>query len=130
MTSQTSPSFLRMTRPPLLSILFLLSNRSKGMFTVTCLTSTFSTVILDQIKKENVLLVQQNISALHLSLKVKNTQNPTASMLHGLKAFKEDYPTSKTYLLHRGNQRLKIGDVLCLPIDQFLKDLIPNSIPD
>lgn len=61
---------------------------------------------------------------------IKNTQNPTASMLHGLKAFKEDYPTAKTYLLHRGNQRLKIGDVLCLPIDQFLKDLIPNHIPD
>lgn len=64
------------------------------------------------------------------AFEIKNTQNPTAAMLHGLKAFKEDYPTAKTYLLHRGNQRLKIGDVLCLPIDQFLKELTPNNIPD
>ncbi len=64
------------------------------------------------------------------AFEIKNTQNPTASMLHGLKAFKEDYPIAKTYLLHRGNQRLKIGDVLCLPIDQFLRELMPDNIPD
>lgn len=64
------------------------------------------------------------------AFEIKNTQNPKASMLHGLKAFKEDYPIAKTYLLYGGTQRLKIGDVLCLPIDQFLKDLVPNIIPD
>lgn len=64
------------------------------------------------------------------AFEIKNTQNPKASMLHSLKAFKEDYPIAKTYLLHRGRQRLKIGDVLCLPVDQFLRELVPNRIPD
>ncbi|OAI50650.1 hypothetical protein AYO37_00930 [Opitutia bacterium SCGC AG-212-L18] len=78
-----------------------------------------------KIEVDFVLYGEQGFCA----FEIKNTQNPTTAMLHGLKAFKEDYPEAQLYFLYRGTQRLKMGDVLCIPIDQFLKELVPNKIP-
>ena len=47
--------------------------------------------------------------------------------LTGLNAFSTDYPEATCLLLYRGNERLKKGNTLCLPIEPFLKALTPLS---
>jgi hypothetical protein len=46
--------------------------------------------------------------------------------LRGLKAFRSEHPAARGLLLYRGEDRLQIGDVLCLPVEQFLRDLTPG----
>ena len=48
-------------------------------------------------------------------------------MLKGLITFQTDYPEAQALLLYRGNERLLINNILCLPCEQFLKNLIPGQ---
>jgi uncharacterized protein len=61
------------------------------------------------------------------AIEVKNSKKVTPKMLKGLRAFAEDYPEAKTCLLYRGRERIKIKNVLCLPCEDFLKGIKPNS---
>ncbi len=62
-----------------------------------------------------------------LAVEVKNSAKINRKMLNGLRAFKEDYPEAQAFLLYRGNERRLINNILCLPCDQFLRDLIPGQ---
>jgi uncharacterized protein len=44
-----------------------------------------------------------------------------------LRAFREDYPKSKACLLYGGKERIRINDILCLPFEEFLVNLIPDA---
>jgi predicted AAA+ superfamily ATPase len=57
---------------------------------------------------------------------VKRSRNVHHTDLRALKAFKEDYPEASTCLLYRGQEEVRIGDILCLPCDTFLKKLNPS----
>lgn len=59
------------------------------------------------------------------AIEVKNTANIHTKMLRGLLTFREDYPEAQPCLLYRGKERLKIKNVLCLPVEEFLKNLKP-----
>lgn len=59
------------------------------------------------------------------AIEVKNSSKIYPEFLKGLESFKEDYPEAKCLLLYRGNERIKKGNVLCLPCDSFLKGLNP-----
>jgi len=48
-------------------------------------------------------------------------------MLKGLITFQTDYPEAQTLLLYRGNERLLINNILCLPCEQFLQRLVPGQ---
>ena len=48
------------------------------------------------------------------------------SDLRALTAFLADYPEGQAALLYRGPRRLLIDDVLCLPVDAFLRGIVPN----
>lgn len=61
------------------------------------------------------------------ALEVKNATFVSDKDLNGLKAFQEDYPESTAILLYRGNERLMKKNILCLPIEDFLLNLIPGS---
>jgi predicted AAA+ superfamily ATPase len=61
------------------------------------------------------------------AIETKNTSKIHPKVLKGLLAFKEDYPEAGVCLLYRGKERLKIRDILCLPCDEFLKNLTPGS---
>jgi predicted AAA+ superfamily ATPase len=61
------------------------------------------------------------------ALEVKNTARVNLRMLRGLLAFKEDYPEAQTLFLYRGEERLKIQGVLCLPVQEFLLNLEPDK---
>ncbi len=60
-------------------------------------------------------------------IEVKNSAKINSKMLKGLTAFREDYPEARALLLYRGEERLLINDVLCLPCESFLRGLIPNK---
>ena len=59
------------------------------------------------------------------AIEVKNTRRVRPEDLRALRAFKRDYPECEALLLYRGSERLRIGDVLALPIQEFLRQLHP-----
>ncbi len=60
------------------------------------------------------------------AIEVKCAQNIYDKDIKGLKNFCEDYPEATPFLLYRGYERLRIQGILCLPIEAFLKNLIPH----
>ena len=64
------------------------------------------------------------------AVEVKNSNRVRPEDLKGLKAFAQDYPQSRSYFLYRGDERLLIDGVLCLPCEEFLTLLLPNSFPE
>ncbi len=63
-----------------------------------------------------------------LALEVKNSAGIKSKMLKGLSTFQKDYPGAQALLLYRGNERLLINNILCLPCEQFLQKLIPGKL--
>lgn len=47
--------------------------------------------------------------------------------IRALKAFSTDYPECTCLMLYRGKERLRVGDVLCLPVADFLRGLMPGQ---
>ena len=62
------------------------------------------------------------------AIEVKNTSRIRPEDLRSLRSFKSEYPQSRAFLLYRGKERLKKGDVLCIPCDEFLLNLSPEKI--
>ena len=63
------------------------------------------------------------------AVEVKNSNRVRPEDLKGLRAFAEDYPQSQSYFLYRGEQRLLVDGVLCMPCEEFLASLQPDSFP-
>ena len=61
------------------------------------------------------------------AIEVKNNKNVYTKDVRHLNAFCEDYPEATPLLLYRGTERHKIKDVLCLPVEDFLKTLNPEK---
>ena len=60
------------------------------------------------------------------AIEVKNAQKLNGKDFTGLKAFREDYPEAKCLLLYRGNEKINMYDIQCLPCGDFLKSLVPG----
>ncbi len=60
------------------------------------------------------------------AIEVKNSTKINQSDCKSLQTFIKDYPMAKALLLYRGSEKLLINDVLCIPVEAFLKQLIPN----
>ena len=63
------------------------------------------------------------------AIEVKNSSVLHPGDLRGLKAFRQDYPECKPLLLYRGKERLLRDDILCMPCEEFLRSLKPDSFP-
>ena len=63
------------------------------------------------------------------AVEVKRSSRIRPEDLAALRAFGEDYPQSRRYLLHGGKDRLKRDDVLCVPCEEFLLALRPDHFP-
>lgn len=61
------------------------------------------------------------------AIEVKNSVQIHPKMLNGLTAFRQDYPEAQLCLLYRGEERLKIKDILFLPCEEFLRNLTPEN---
>ena len=60
------------------------------------------------------------------AFEVKNAGKVEAKDLRGLRAFREDYPEAQTALLYRGRDRLRMDGIWCLPVEEFLRRLVPE----
>ena len=60
------------------------------------------------------------------AFEVKNASRVEAKDLRGLQAFREDYPEAEAALLYRGQDRLRMNDIWCLPVDDFLRRIVPK----
>lgn len=60
------------------------------------------------------------------AIEVKNSETIHPADLNSLKSFVEDYPEARPLLLYRGKERLLVKNCLCLPVETFLKELVPN----
>jgi hypothetical protein len=63
------------------------------------------------------------------AIEVQNSRQVKPQDLRGLRAFREDYPESRAILLYRGESRLIEQDVLCMPVEEFLRKLTPDREP-
>lgn len=61
------------------------------------------------------------------AIEVKHSATIHPKDLRGLRAFHQDYPESTPLLLHRGPEPLLLGDILCLPVQDFLIGLRPGE---
>jgi predicted AAA+ superfamily ATPase len=61
------------------------------------------------------------------AIEVKHSGTIRGKDLRGLKAFMEDYPDAKARLLYRGEERLEIDSVLCLPCESYLAGVVPRE---
>lgn len=61
------------------------------------------------------------------AIEIKNSGKVHSQDTKSLRAFKEDYPESEAILLYRGEERLRLGQVLCLPCEEFLRKLHPSE---
>jgi predicted AAA+ superfamily ATPase len=59
------------------------------------------------------------------AIEVKNSRRVDPHDVRALTAFRDDYPEAKTILLHRGDERLEIDGVRCVPCEEFLRALDP-----
>ena len=63
------------------------------------------------------------------AIEVKNGRQAHTTDLRGLKSFCDDYPEAEPLLLYRGARRMRIDKIWCLPIDDFLRNLMPGEAP-
>ena len=63
------------------------------------------------------------------ALEVKNARRIDPHDLRHLRTFRQDYPEARAAALYRGKERLRIGSIWCLPVEEFLRDLRPDKPP-
>lgn len=61
------------------------------------------------------------------AIEVKNTKRVRPEDLRALKSFRTDYPEATTRLLYRGDERLLVDGISCLPCEEFLRRLVPGQ---
>ena len=47
--------------------------------------------------------------------------------LRSLKSFAQDYPEAQVRLVYLGDERLQIDGVLCLPVTELLRGIVPGT---
>jgi predicted AAA+ superfamily ATPase len=62
-----------------------------------------------------------------LAVEVKASATVHGTDVRSLCAFKEDYPQARTCLLYGGSERLRVNDVPCIPVADFLGHLVPGA---
>jgi predicted AAA+ superfamily ATPase len=60
------------------------------------------------------------------AVQVQNSPDVRPADIRPLRTFREDYPESTAVLLYRGGERRRVDDVWCLPVEPFLRDLVPS----
>ena len=60
------------------------------------------------------------------AFEVKNARRVHSSDLRALRSFRADYPEAETAVLYRGSERLRIDDIWCLPVADFLRRTTPD----
>jgi predicted AAA+ superfamily ATPase len=61
------------------------------------------------------------------AMEVKNTSDIRRSDLRPLKTFRQDYPGCIPLFVYRGNEKLLVDNILCIPCETLLKSMVPNQ---
>ncbi len=61
------------------------------------------------------------------AFEVKNAASVHPGDLRPLRAFRADYPEADAALLYRGREHLRIDGIWCLPVDDFLRRMVPDE---
>ena len=59
------------------------------------------------------------------AIEIKNSENISPKDTHGLEAFRTEYPESQPLLVYRGRHRTTQKGILCIPCDEFLRNIVP-----
>lgn len=62
-----------------------------------------------------------------VAIEVKLAREVYNADIRHLHTFLDDYPQATAILLYCGKERLKLGDVTCIPCEEFLRSLVPGS---
>ena len=60
------------------------------------------------------------------AFEVKNAGKVHSADLRSLRTFRDDYPEAETAVLYRGSQRMRIDGIWCLPVQDFLRQMVPD----
>lgn len=62
---------------------------------------------------------------------VKNAGKLNASDFKGLRLFGKDYPEARRILLYRGNEQYLDDGILVVPVEKYLRSLVPGrALPE
>lgn len=61
------------------------------------------------------------------AIEVKRAAEVSSSDVKSLSVFKDEYPEATCVLLYGGKTRQKIRDILCIPVEEFLRNLHPEK---
>jgi predicted AAA+ superfamily ATPase len=61
------------------------------------------------------------------AIEVKNTRNIRKNDLRPLKTFHQDFPDCTPMFVYRGDEKMLIDDILCVPCETFLKSIEPSQ---
>lgn len=61
------------------------------------------------------------------AIEVKNTVRVRPEDLRSLRSFLADYPESEAIFLYRGQEKLRISNIWCIPVEEFLRRLRPDQ---
>lgn len=61
------------------------------------------------------------------AIEVKNAKRVSSNDTKHLETFLKDYPMAKALLLYRGTEYIQLKNVLCIPCEDFLRQLRPNQ---
>lgn len=62
------------------------------------------------------------------AIEVKHAERIYSQDTKSLEAFLQDYPEAHAFLLYRGKEYIKQGNVWCIPCEDFLRNLMPNQV--
>ena len=77
---------------------------------------------------DNKYEVDAIIGQAEVGIEVKSSKSVTSNDTKGLKAFGEEYPEAKLYLLSMEDRPRKLGNIEVWPVEQFLKRLWNNQV--
>lgn len=61
------------------------------------------------------------------AIEVKRSTNPSIHDVKSLKVFQEEYPEASCFLLYGGEKRQNIRGIPCVPVREFLENLVPDK---
>lgn len=65
------------------------------------------------------------------AIEVKNAGKLNASDFKGLRLFGKDYPEARRILLYRGNEQYLDDGILVVPVEKYLRSLVPGrALPE
>jgi predicted AAA+ superfamily ATPase len=62
-----------------------------------------------------------------VAIEVKASATVHGRDVRSLRTFLQDYPQASLCLLHAGRERISVRGVPCLPVDGFLRGLVPDG---